>query len=135
MHKFISQDEALMTRFVMLENLETGTMDECFDDSDAAPGGKDFYFMEEGKNYRCRIELFGDVHCGPVGTVVECRVVNKDVMIGQWRMVEVAVGKDIYYVPRKEVEEYLASGEFLYCYTRKDLIQVDDMIHGDALAH
>ena len=130
MHRFLSTKQAQMTRYVTLENVETGTMDYCFDNSDF-PGGEyeGFYFMEEGKTYNCKIGLFGDIHPETGGTKVLCRVIREDVLVGKRHRVEVRVGKDIYYVPRKEVEERLENGAFYYYYTRKDLIQVDDVVN------
>ncbi len=136
MHKLISTKQAAMTRFVMLKNKDTGTTDYCFDDSDFLDSEKaGFYFMEEGKMYDCKILLFGDSKPGPGGVAkkVFCRVVRDNVVCGEARLVEVAVDNERYYVPRSDVEDQLKNGEFEYYYTRKDLIQVDNVIHGDYL--
>lgn len=136
MYKFLSKEEYDVTRHVTLKNLETGTEDYCFDCSDMVDlkyNAKDFWFMEVGKTYDCKIELFGDVASGNTKEKVLCRVVRDDILVGNRRRVEVKVGEDIYYVPRHEVEEYLDKGEFYYFCWRKDLIQVDDVIHGDYL--
>ncbi len=134
MHKLISRDEALMTRFLTLKNLETGTVDECFDYSDIVNSDyRNFCFMEDGKNYSCKIELFGDVRQGRACTKVLCRVLRENVTVGKRRRAEVSVGKDIYYIPQSDVDSLKGKDVFYYYYTRKDLIQVDDVIHGDYL--
>lgn len=133
MHKLIFAEQAMMTRFVLLKNKDTGTEDYCFDDSDfpdsERPG---FYFMEEGKTYDCKILLFGGSKPGPGGVAekVLCKVERDNVVCGEARLVEVSVDGDRYYVPRVDVKDQLKNGEFYYYYTRKDLIQVDNIIHG-----
>ena len=134
MHKLVKKEEAQMTRFVTLKNTATGTEDYCFDDSDVVDAKhRDFYFMEVGKKYDCKIELFGDATPSKVGEKVLCHVIRDNVLVGNRRRVEVKVGEDVYYVPRSDVEDQLKNGEFEYYYTRKDLIQVDNVIHGDYL--
>ena len=134
MHRLLKKEEAQMTRFVTLKNVDTGTEDYCFDDSDVVDvKHRDFYFMEIGKKYDCRILLFGDPEPGKVGEKAYCRVVRDNVVCGSGRHVEVKVGEDRYYVPRSDVEDQLKNGEFYYYYTRRDLIQVDNVIHGDYL--
>jgi hypothetical protein len=132
MYKLLSKKEYMATRDVVLKNLETGTEDICFDDSDVIGlEFKDFYFMEVGKNYDCKIKLFGDPTESPYAQKALCRVVDDNVPCGTRHLVQVRVGKDIYYVPRSHVENQLSNGSFFYYYTRKDLIQVDDVVHGD----
>ena len=134
MYKFIRKKEYAMTRDVFLKNLETGTEDYCFDDSGLVNiRHKSFYFMEIGKEYDCKILLFGGIEPSEVGEKLLCRVVRDNVACGNGRLVEVSAGEDRYYVLRSEVEDQLKDGEFYYYYTRKDLVQVDDIIHGDFL--
>jgi hypothetical protein len=128
MHEFVSKDEALRTRFVVLRNLETGTEDLCFDDSDL--DGVNFAFMEIGKAYDCLIDLFGITSPRGRGKKILCHVIDKDVTIGKAHRVKVRVGEDIYYVPRGEVDDQLLeSGSFFFYYSRKDLAVVDGMIN------
>ena len=47
-----------MTRDVILKNIATGTIDECFDESDVF--SNDFDFIKTGEKYDCKIYLFGD---------------------------------------------------------------------------
>ena len=60
MFKFLSASNADMTRFVKLENCETGKIEVCFDDSDLRhEHQKGFEFMQVGSVYDCKILLFG----------------------------------------------------------------------------
>jgi hypothetical protein len=127
MHEFVSKDEAVMTRNVVLRNLDTGTEDICFDDSDL--DGVSFDFMEIGKTYDCLIDLLGTTTPQGGGKKILCRVVDKDVTIGNAHRVKVRVGKDIYYIPRTAVENQLESGSFFFYYTRKDLAMVDGVVN------
>ena len=64
---------------------------------------------------------------------VLCKVIARDVMVGKRNMVKVLVGGDIYYLCQYEISN-LAEGElFYYDAYRKDLKQVDDVIHADLL--
>ena len=56
-----------------------------------------------------------------------------EIMIGQKAMVEVQINNGKYYIPRQKVSEYLAGGSFRFCFTRKDLVQVNNIIHADLL--
>ncbi len=128
----ISKEEYEVTRTVTLKNVNTGSVIRCFDDSDM--GGehhKDFSFMKEGVLYNCKIELYGGTQPGRTAKKALCRVLRDNVACGRVRLVEVLVEGDTYYIPYQEVKPYLKEGYFNYYYTRKDLIQVDDVIHGD----
>ena len=48
-------------------------------------------------------------------------------------MVKVLVEADEYYIPIKKVNDFLDSKEFYFQYTRKDLIEVNEIIHADLL--
>ena len=132
MYEVVSIDEALMTRFIILKNCETGNMYECFDDSSTVSGFT-FQFMKEGGKYDCKIQLLGDVVPTMQEGAVLCKVIARDVMVGKRNMVKVLVGGDIYYLPQYKISN-LAEGElFYYDAYRKDLKQVDDVIHADLL--
>ena len=133
MYKMMRTEEYDMTREVVLKNLDTGTEDTCFDYSDMAGANhKDFYFMEIGKKYDCKIKLFGDAN-PPEEEKTLCKVVRDNVAVGNGRLVEVSVDGDRYYIPRSDVEDQLKKGEFYYHVLRKDLIQVNNVIHGKYL--
>lgn len=48
-------------------------------------------------------------------------------------MVEVEVDSNKYYIPQTKVKEYLDYDSFNFKFTRKDLVQVNDIIHDDLL--
>lgn len=132
MHTLLSTEQAMMDRYVTLKNLETGTMDYCFDRSnfpeDSHPG---FYFMKQGGVYDCRILLFGRTTFKEGATFVDCRVLDPNVKMGNCRFVKVAVGEDIYYVYYKDVRDVIKNGHFQFHLGRKDLIQVNDVVLSD----
>lgn len=126
----VIEDEA--TRFIKLKNIDTGIIDECFDDS-AVISDKNFDFMQIGQQYECKIKLFGKPVAEEIKNSIICKVINKEIVIGQKAMVEVQVNNSKYYIPSQKVIEYLDCDSFNFCFTRKDLIQVNDTIHADFL--
>lgn len=52
-------------------------------------------------------------------------------MIGKKPMVEVQIDNDHYYIARKTIKGFLNDESFYFCCTRKDLIQVNDVVHAD----
>jgi hypothetical protein len=121
-----------MTRVLQLENLETGTVENCFDDS-ALKSNDNFEFMEVGKEYGCKIELFGGFIETKTDSSVEIKVINPEVTVGKKMMLEVQADKDIYFIPRAKADIINMKGRLFFDFTRKDLIQVDDVIHSDLL--
>ena len=132
MYKVIIIKEDEMTRNIKLENVETGTIDECFDDS-ALVGNKCFDFMEIGKKYNCKIKLFGNVVQERVGKAVQCKVICKNITVGTRNMSKVLVNNDEYFIPQNKLSELEDVESFYFRYSRKDLIQVNDVIHADLL--
>lgn len=132
MYKVISISDDEMTRNVELENSNTGTIEECFDDS-ALISDINFDFITVGKEYECKIKLFGTVVQNMQDKTVICKIISKNEMVGTKKMVRVLVDNNEYYIPQKKVERYLDKEEFFFQYTRKDLIQVDNILHSDML--
>lgn len=132
MYKVISISEDEMTRNVKLENSDTGTIEECFDDSFLI-SDINFDFLTIGKQYECKIKLFGNVVQDMQDKTVICKILSKNEIIGRKEMVKVLVEKNEYYIPRKKVEKYLNKEMFLFRYTRKDLIEVENILHADML--
>ena len=130
MYEVIEIIEYAMTRDVMLKNLVTGKVEKCFDDSALISDYNNFEFMQVGSCYKCKILLFGN-NCidGGLGESMFCEITKQEVIIGNYCFAEVKVGNDYYYLPRKEVEQYLDKGSFMYSVSRKDLIQVDNIVH------
>ena len=120
------------TRFVKLKNVDSGAIEECFDDS-AVVSGNNFNFMEVGCRYECKIKLFGKPVSEKVNSSVVCRLVDRNITIGQKLMVEVEVNSNKYYIPQVKVKDYLDNDSFNFSFTRKDLVQVNTTIHADLL--
>lgn len=132
MYKLIDIVEDDATRLIKLKNTDTGIVDECFDDS-AVVSDDNFDFMQIGQEYECKIKLFGKPLAERTGNSIICKVVNREVVIGQRVMVEVEINNSKYYIPRRKVSKYLDSDIINFHYTRKDLVQVNNIIHADLL--
>lgn len=121
-----------VTRFIKLKNMDSGIVEECFDDS-AVVSESNFDFMEIGYQYECKIKLFGEPDSEKTEGSVVCRLINRNVTVGKKIMVEVEVDSNKYYIPQTKVKEYLDYDSFNFKFTRKDLVQVNDIIHDDLL--
>ena len=133
-YKIIDIFEPMITRFLTLENVETGVRVECFDDSDAF-GEYDFKYMKVGECYYCKLLLFGyeakkgEVFYttkGKLLTSLRC-VPKRRLKIGRADLVEVDADGETYYVLCHEIKD--PSKEFYYMAVRKDLIEVDGVPH------
>lgn len=137
MFEVISIAEACMTRYVHLRNCETGVIEHCFDDSDMRDEDKkDFWCMKVGERYECKIMLFGhplkpdeeiDEYC------MGCRQIGPMEELGLYNIIPVESGGNIYYITDDDDEKIGNIDEFVYVITRKDLVQVDDVIAPDYL--
>lgn len=58
MYELIEIVSTDVTRFLKLKNIESGTIEDCFDDS-AVVSDKNFNFMKINQLYQCKIKLFG----------------------------------------------------------------------------
>lgn len=132
MYKVLKIKNAQATSFLDLLNLETGTIDHVFDDSDLRCD-ESFEFMEEGKVYNCKMRLFGDFTPVKDEYTMEVAIWDTDVMIGDTKHIKVAIGADIYYVLQSDAQGIILEKTMLYSFSRKDLIQVDAVVHADLL--
>ncbi|EAC6121328.1 hypothetical protein BJM58_07495 [Listeria monocytogenes] len=130
MHYVESITESVVTRVLELKNESTGTVDLCFDDS-AVVSNKNFEFMKQGNSYDCKIKLFGDLVKEKEERTVACLITNVNVRIGNSDFLEVNVKDDVYYIPKEKVLNILEQDIILFKISRKDLIEVNDVIHGD----
>ena len=87
--------------------------------------------MKVGEQYECKILLFGrplkpgeelDEYC------MVCRQIGPMEKLGLYNIIPVESGGNIYYITEADAEEISNIEEFTYVATRKDLIQVDDVI-------
>ena len=132
MYELIDVEENDATRFLKLRNMNTGIIEECFDDS-AVVSENNFGFMQKGQRYACKIKLLGKPPAEGKGDGILCNVLNKETIIGKKEMVEVQINNGSYYIPKQKVSEYLDSDSFHFCFTRKDLVQVNNIVHADLL--
>jgi len=129
MYKLIEIDEAMMTRDIKLKNLKTGVLEICFDDSGLFSDDCNFEFMEIGKEYDCKILLFGNRLEETTENLMVKYKVNREVCIGKRKFLEVERDGNIYYLNEGNIHDE----HVYYAFTRKDIIQVSDIIHYDLL--
>ena len=132
MYELIDIVENDAARLIKLKNIDTGIIEECFDDS-AVVSDNNFDFMQIGQKYECKIKLFGKPLAERTSNSIICKVVNREFVIGQRAMVEVEINNSKYYIPRRKVSEYLDNDIFNFYFTRKDIVQVNNIIHADLL--
>lgn len=130
MYEVIRFQDATLTRIVELENEETGIRHLCFDDS-ALVSNNNFEFMKVGQLYNCKIELFGNFSDQSEG--VKCQIVKLNTMIGLRNMTQIMIDGDIFYVCAELPKGDTGNKNMYINFTRKNLIQVDDVIHEDFL--
>lgn len=100
MYRLLSVEESVATRNLELENLDTATIELCFDDS-AVTSFKNFDFMKINDVYDCKIFLFGEQD----GNGEKFQYIN-DVSIGRTVLSEVANEKgDVYYINKISASE------------------------------
>lgn len=132
MYKVIKIHDYAATRDVELKNMDTGTIDTCFDDS-AVVSYSNFDFIEEGKIYDCKMELFGDFDRKKTDSNVVVTILESDIIIGNTKYFKVSIGSDIYYILMSDAKDFEVTKNMYYHFTRTDLIQVDAVIHDDCL--
>lgn len=128
MFELINIYEDAATRMVELRNTQTGRVELCFDDS-CLVCSENFEFMEIGKKYDCKIKLFGNFEGSKKGKGKLCKIINDSVEIGGKPFIQVDVEANVYYIPKKKIQGSLEINEFYFHFTRKDLVQVDDVIN------
>ncbi|MGY3833826.1 hypothetical protein ACWTCW_05045 [Listeria ivanovii subsp. ivanovii] len=131
LYKLLSINESDATRTLRLESTKTKTIDTCFDDSALVSLTNNFDFMEIGKEYDCKIKLFGKLIEKRNEKSVDCIILEENIKVGNCVFVEIKVNADILYIYQEKVEDYLEKKNFIFEFSRKDLIQVDDVIHED----
>ena len=130
MYKVTGIKEYAATRDVFLLNEETGTQETCFDDS-ALMGDENFSFMKQGEHYECKIVLFGRLGLPEDSDLLACTVLERRVPVGVRKLAKVQVGQDVYYIPEGELKDIGDVDVIYYSSSRRDLIQVDNVLHAD----
>ncbi|MFA0814200.1 MAG: hypothetical protein ACC608_00260 [Anaerofustis sp.] len=130
MYKLLKIDNDAMTRMIQLQNNETGTVEYCFDDS-AMTSTNNFDFMQIGNEYSCKILLFGKLAGSNESLLTtEYKIIGKE-KIGKRVLTKVRKNKDVYYIDELDMSN--SSQKIAYCTTRKDIIQVNNVVHADLL--
>jgi len=133
MYKVLKVDKCERTSFVDLLNLDTETQDlECFDDSSVV-SDDNFKFIEEGKIYDCKLELFGEFEQEKTDSSTEVTIIEKGVLLGNTKYFKVLINSDVYYIRESDAENIEVKEKMYYDFTRKDLVQVDNVVHADRL--
>lgn len=134
MHILLSVESFVMTRFLFLKNTETGTIDKCFDDSDIL-SEKNFSFMKANELYECKIKLFGKiVNKLSNKTTILCTIEDDNCFIGGKEFVKIKTfSNDVYYILKSEFDGKNIKNEFYFDSSRKDILQVNDIIHPDCI--
>ena len=145
MFKFLSASNAEVTRYVKLENCETGKIEVCFDDSDLRhEHQKGFEFMQVGSVYDCKILLFGiaidlsdeeaieqsRILCRTTAReLLVCETIDENCFVGNRKFLQVKSDGNIYYVDINDAVALNDCRRFVFRCSRKDLIQVNDVIY------
>ncbi|HEK9954600.1 TPA: hypothetical protein TUO09_001810 [Streptococcus equi subsp. zooepidemicus] len=116
--------DSIATRDLIFENDYTNTIDVCFDDSELL-SHTNFSFVKIDSKYDCKIFLFGkEDNKGELFWVIDTE------LIGTRLLTKIKnVRNDIYYIPFHE--KFEAIREIRYLYSRKDIIQIGEVIHPD----
>ena len=133
MFELMSIEESYVTRYLYLKNCKNGVIEFCFDDSDVRDENqKDFWFMKVGERYECKILLFGrplkpgeeiDEDC------MLCRIIGPMEKLGLYNIIPVESGGNYYYISEKDAKKIGYADEFIFHSSRRDLVQVDDIIN------
>ncbi len=132
MYKVLKIHKHTATSFIDLLNIDTGTQDKCFDDSSVV-SLKNFAFIKEGGVYDCKMELFGEFTNQKTDSSVEVTIVETNVIIGKTKYLKALIGSDVYYILESDTKGLKLKRIMNYIFSRKDLIQVDDVVHADCL--
>lgn len=132
MYKLNRIRDDVATRMIELQNEETGTIDFCFDDS-ALISTNNFEFMKLGDIYDCKIALLGSSVDSITKQSVQCEIIDANTRAGNVIFVKVLIGRDVYYIPPMSVKNDSQANRFFFEFTRKDIIQVNDVVHADLL--
>ena len=87
--------------------------------------------MKINQQYQCKIKLFGKAVREKTENSAICKVINREIIIVKKPMVEVQIDNDHYYIAKKTIKDFFNDESFYFCCTRKDLIQVDDVVYAD----
>lgn len=87
--------------------------------------------MQIGGIYKCKILLFGraiDLSEDMNQNCILCETINRKLILGNLEIIPVVNNGNIYYVARKDIKNVKDINHFAFNCSRKDLIQVDEII-------
>lgn len=125
MYKLLSIEDYFSTRDLELQNMDNQVKEKCFDDS-ILLDFKNFDFMEIGQIYDCKILLFGEI-----SGQGEPFVYIGEEMIGRKLFGKLKDKRSsVYYIEKNSSVLFQEVNDIIYVdYSRKDLIQVNELIH------
>ncbi|MCH5196262.1 MAG: hypothetical protein J1F28_06085 [Oscillospiraceae bacterium] len=150
MYELLSFSNSVVTRYVKLKNCVTEKVELCFDSSDLHhEGQQDFWFMKVGEKYDCKLLLFGlafdydrevleqrrvrmehrlasDPN-SPLELLI-CETIDSNIKVGHLEGISVMCDGNVYYVPKKDIKGLKNINRFIFDSSRKDLIQVNEII-------
>ena len=151
MYEVLSFSNSEMTRYVKLKNCVTEKVELCFDDSDLHHEvQQDFWFMKVGEKYDCKLFLFGLAFnydekvleqkrvemeykrtlypYSPLDLLI-CETLDSNIRVGHLEGISVMCDGNVYYVSKKDIKGLKNIDRFIFRSSRKDLIQVNEIIH------
>ncbi len=90
--------------------------------------------MEFNALYDCKIKLFGNPvkHIKHNPNAVFLKILNLSCYIERKEFIKVGtLNNDIYYIPKSDIDTI--KNEFYFEITRKDIIQVNSVLHADCM--
>jgi hypothetical protein len=139
MYKVLKIEKYQVTSSLSLLNIETKTREDVFNDSDVVDISWNCVefndFMKEGELYECKITLFGKFVPDEDNSAIEVVLDNLDVLIGDTHFIKVHINSDNYYILKSDADGMELREKMNYKVSRKDLIQVSNVIHGKLFKH
>ncbi len=93
------------TEILNYKNLNTNTINLCFDDS-AVVSYNNFDFIEEGKVYDCKWNYSAILRTQKVIFNVIVTILESDVLIGNTKYLKVSIDSDIYYILMSDTKKF-----------------------------
>ena len=79
------------------------------------------------------MELLGNFEHTKSDSNVIVTILESDVLIRNTKYLKVSIDSDIYYILMSDTKNFTLTKYMYYHFTRIDLIQVDNVIHGDCI--
>ena len=130
MYKVKKVKKDIGTRIVTLKNMETGNLDECYDDS-VVQWKTNFDFIRKNKLYDCKIALLAypieQLEVLRYGVTSIFSVVGAE-KIGTKEMAKLELNGNYYYIEQETIKDYVKENKVILWCKKKNLIQVNDVV-------